>query len=135
MQYMFTGVRGHDAIVPYMWLSVAASVIAFLLFLVPATRRHPVTLNLGCALIYVGVYLEKGMGLVIPGMTPDTLGEIYEYAPSHTELWVALGVFSVGFLLFTLLVKIATPIMLGEFRLEEPERGRERKLEPAASAH
>jgi hypothetical protein len=29
---------------------------------------------------------------------------------------VSLGVFSVGFLLFTLMVKVATPIMLGEFR-------------------
>jgi molybdopterin-containing oxidoreductase family membrane subunit len=74
-----------------------------------------VTLNIGCLLIWIGVYLEKGMGLVIPGMTPDTLGEIYEYAPSMVEWWIAAGIFSVGFLLFTLMVKVATPIMLGEF--------------------
>jgi len=116
MQYMFHGVDGHTAIVPWMWLSVFCSIAAFLLFLVPRTRRNPVWLNVGCALIWTGVYLEKGMGLVIPGLTPDTLGEIYEYFPSHTELWVAAGVFSVGFLLFTLMVKIATPIMLGEFQ-------------------
>ncbi len=73
------------------------------------------TLNLGCVLIFIGVYLEKGMGLVIPGLTPDTLGEIYEYFPSNTELWIAAGIFSVGFLLFTVMVKVATPIMLGEF--------------------
>jgi len=114
MQYMFHGVGGHSAIVPWMWLSVFCSIAAFLLFLVPRTRRNPVWLNVGCALIWTGVYLEKGMGLVIPGLTPDTLGEIYEYFPSRTELWVAAGVFSVGFLLFTLMVKIATPIMLGE---------------------
>jgi molybdopterin-containing oxidoreductase family membrane subunit len=117
MQYMFAGVDGHASIVPYMWLAVAASFVAFVLFLVPKTRRNPVTLNLGCVLIYLGVYIEKGMGLVIPGLTPDTLGEIYEYFPSRTELWVAMGVFSVGFLLFTLMVKVATPIMLGEFRV------------------
>ena len=115
MRYMFLGVGEHRAIVPYMWLSVFCSVAAFLLFLVPATRRHPVTLNLGCVLIYAGVYLEKGMGLVIPGLTPDTLGEIYEYFPSQTEVWISAGIFSFGFLLFTLMVKIATPIMLGEF--------------------
>ena len=116
MRYAYTGIEGHDSIVPYMWLSVAASICAFLLFLVPSTRRNPVTLNLGCALIYLGVYLEKGMGLVIPGLTPDTLGEIYEYFPSRTEVLVSVGVFSVGFLLFTLMVKVATPIMLGEFQ-------------------
>ena len=120
MKYMFLGVEGHTAIVPYMWLSVAASVVAFVLFLVPATRRNVVTLNLGCALIYLGVYLEKGMGLVIPGMTPDTLGEIYEYVPSRSEIAISAGIFSVGFLLFTLMVKVATPIMLGEFRADAP---------------
>jgi len=116
MRYMFLGLGEHTAIVPYMWLSVFCSVVAFLLFLIPQTRRNPITLNLGCILIYIGVYLEKGMGLVIPGMTPDTLGEIYEYFPSNNELWISAGIFSIGFLLFTLMVKVATPIMLGEFR-------------------
>jgi Ni/Fe-hydrogenase subunit HybB-like protein len=123
MRYMFVGVAGHDSIVPYMWLSVIASTAAFVLFVIPATRRNVVTLNLGCALIYAGVYVEKGMGLVIPGLTPDTLGEIYEYVPSSTEVWVAAGVFSAGFLLFTLMVKVATPIMLGEFRIGSPRAG------------
>ncbi|HEX5050729.1 MAG TPA: NrfD/PsrC family molybdoenzyme membrane anchor subunit [Planctomycetota bacterium] len=116
MRYMFFGIGEHTAIVPYMWSSVACSIAAFLLFLIPKTRRNPVTLNIGCVLIWIGVYLEKGMGLVIPGMTPDTLGEIYEYFPSRSELWIAAGIFSVGFLVFTLMVKVATPIMLGEFR-------------------
>ncbi|NOT30371.1 MAG: polysulfide reductase NrfD [Planctomycetes bacterium] len=115
MQYMFTGLAGHAPIVPYMWTSVACSLVAFLLFLVPRTRRNPATLNLGCLLIWAGVYLEKGMGLIIPGLTPDTLGEIYEYFPSQNELWVSAGIFSIGFLLFTLMVKVATPILLGEF--------------------
>ena len=130
MRYMFTGVHGHNSIVPYMWTAVACSVVAFVLFLVPSTRRNPITLNLGCLLIYTGVYLEKGMGLVIPGLTPDTLGEIYEYFPSTNEVLVSMGIFSVGFLVFTLMVKVATPIMLGEFRLNpvqetKPEQHRE----------
>jgi Ni/Fe-hydrogenase subunit HybB-like protein len=99
-----------------MWIAVACSILSFLIFLVPKTRKNPVTLVIGCALIYSGVYIEKGMGLVIPGMTPDALGEIYEYVPSTSEVIISLGVFSVGFLLFTLMVKVATPIMLGEFR-------------------
>jgi molybdopterin-containing oxidoreductase family membrane subunit len=48
-------------------------------------------------------------------MTPDTLGEIYEYRPTMVELEVAAGIFAVGFLVFTLLVKIAVPILVGEF--------------------
>ncbi|MHC5065751.1 MAG: sulfate reduction electron transfer complex DsrMKJOP subunit DsrP [Planctomycetota bacterium] len=118
MRYMFFGIGEKTAIVPYMWLSVFCSIAAFLLFLVKKTRMNPITLNIGCVLIWLGVYLEKGMGLVIPGLTPDTLGEIYEYFPSNVEIVVSAGIFSIGFLLFTLMVKVATPIMLGEFRSE-----------------
>ncbi|MFV1959181.1 MAG: NrfD/PsrC family molybdoenzyme membrane anchor subunit, partial [Planctomycetota bacterium] len=117
MRYMFAGVAGHDAIVPYMWASVAASIVAFGLFLIPRTRRNPWTLNLGSVLIFGGVFLEKGMGLVIPGMTPDTQGEIYNYVPTSTEWAVSAGIFAAGALVFTLLVKVATPIMLGQMHV------------------
>ena len=40
MQYMFIGVDGHTAIVPYMWLSVVCSIVAFVLFLIPRTRTQ-----------------------------------------------------------------------------------------------
>jgi len=111
MQYLFSGVRGHTTIVPYAWLSLLLSLGAFLLFLIPKTRKHPVTLNLGALMIYTGVYIEKGIALVIPGFTPSTLGDIYEYFPSRVELMVAGGIYGVGFLLFTLMVKVAIPIV------------------------
>jgi molybdopterin-containing oxidoreductase family membrane subunit len=114
-QYLYSGVDGHTALVPFAWASLICSVIAFLLFLFPATRRNLVTLNLGCLLIYAGVYIEKGLALVIPGMTPDTLGEFYEYVPTLSEVRVGAGIFAIGFLVFTVLCKIAIPI------LQEPE--------------
>jgi molybdopterin-containing oxidoreductase family membrane subunit len=114
-RYLYFGLQGHHPIVVYGWASVLCSTTAFLLFIVPATRRNFYTLNLGCLLIFVGVYIEKGIGLVIPGMTPDTLGEIYEYTPSVTEWMVAAGVFGVGFLIYTQLVKIAVPILDGRY--------------------
>ena len=62
------------------------------------------------------------MGLIIPGgFTPDPLGEIYQVqVPSITELRVAAGIFSVGFLIFTLMLKVAVPISLGEFQDDRP---------------
>ena len=66
------------------------------------------------------------MGLIIPGLTPDTLGEIYEYYPSMTELRVAAGVFAIGFLVFTLMLKVAVPIALNEFQLKRAPAGASR---------
>jgi Ni/Fe-hydrogenase subunit HybB-like protein len=122
-RYYWQGIGGHRALVPFAWLSLACSLVAFLLFLIPRTRRNWVTLNLGCVLIWAGVYIEKGMGLVVPGMTPDTLGEIYEYTPTANEWMVATGVFGIGFLVFTVLVKIAVPIMSGAFHFESRPGG------------
>ena len=112
-QYLFSGVDGNNGIVIFGWAAVICSTSAFLIFLVPKTRRNPIMLNLGALLIYSGVYIEKGVALVIPGFAPSTMGEIYDYTPSFTELQVAAGIFGVGFLMFTLLIKIAVPIMTG----------------------
>ncbi|MBI5365601.1 MAG: polysulfide reductase NrfD [Planctomycetes bacterium] len=122
-QYLFSGFHGANSLVVYSWAAIACSVISFVLFLVPATRRNFVTLNLGCLLIYTGVYIEKGIGLVVPGFTPSILGEIYEYVPTLNEVRIGGAVFSIGFLVFTFLCKIAVPMMTGEFRtagLAEP---------------
>jgi len=112
-QYLYSGAHGHHALVPWAWASILCSVVAFVLFLVPATRRNFFTLNLGCLLIYSGVYIEKGLALVIPGMTPDTLGEFYEYVPTMTELRIGAGIFSIGFIVFTVLCKISIPLIQG----------------------
>ncbi|ACL65861.1 Polysulphide reductase NrfD [Anaeromyxobacter dehalogenans 2CP-1] len=122
-KYLWGGIGEHTVLVKYAWLSLACSVIAFLLFLTPRTRKNFVTLNVGCVLIWAGVYIEKGMGLIIPGFTPSTLGQIYEYTPTKMEWAIAAGVFGVGFLTFTILVKIAVPILVGTFRAPERAHG------------
>ncbi len=122
-EYMFGGLHGHSAIAVYAWGSVVASVIAFVLFIVPKWRQNIVVLNVGAVLIYFAVYVEKGVALVVPGFTPSTLGGIYEYTPSFLELRVAAGVFSLGFLLFTLMLKVAIPSVL---------RGGDKAAAPAA---
>jgi len=112
--YLYFGIGEHNKIVPYGWLAIIFDTVAFILFLVPSTRKNFITLNIGAVLIYAGVYIEKGIGLIIPGFTPDTLGEIYEYFPSRTEILITIGIFSAGFLIYTLLLKVAVPIILGE---------------------
>jgi molybdopterin-containing oxidoreductase family membrane subunit len=119
-RYWFEGIGTHRTLVPYAWTAVGLNVSAFVLFIVPRFRRNWLLLNLGCFATYAGCYIDKGMGLIIPGLTPDTLGEIYEYVPSMTELRVAAGVFALGFLVFTLMLKVAVPILLGELETATP---------------
>jgi Ni/Fe-hydrogenase subunit HybB-like protein len=115
LRYLFEGLHGHTQLVPWIWAAMAMNVIAFFIFLFPSTRKRLGTLNLGCLLIIVGVWIKKGHGFVIPGFVPDPLGEIYVYIPNVLELMVSFGIWAVGLLIFTLLMKVAIPIETGEF--------------------
>jgi quinol-cytochrome oxidoreductase complex cytochrome b subunit len=116
MKYLYFGLHGHNALVPWMWTAMIFNITAFFLFLRPKTRENLLTLNIACVLIIIGVYIEKGMGLTIPGFVPGTLGEIYEYSPTFVEKAVTIGVWATGALIYTLLMKFAIPVYTGELR-------------------
>lgn len=115
MEYLYQGLHGHNSLVPWIWSALFMNVTAFLIFLTPKTRQNLITLNIGSLLIIAGVWIEKGLGLIVPGFIPDPLGEIYEYLPNITEIAVSLGIWAFGFLIFTLFMKIAIPIQRGDF--------------------
>ncbi len=120
-RYLFEGLHGHNQLVPWIWAAMVMNVIAFIIFLIPQTRKRLTTLNLGCLLIIIGVWIEKGPGFVVPGFVPDPLGEIYEYIPNLVELMVSFGIWATGLLIFTLLMKVAIPIETGKFTHTEYE--------------
>ena len=115
MEYLYVGLQGKGRLVPWIWTAFAFNVTAFVIFLVPYTRKRFITLNIGCILIITGIWIEKGMGLIIPGFIPAPLGEVWEYSPSSIEILVAMGIWSIGALVLTFLLKIIIPIELGEF--------------------
>jgi molybdopterin-containing oxidoreductase family membrane subunit len=118
MQYLYQGLHGHSRLTPWIWTAMAFNTIGFLLFLLPRTRQRFLTLNIGCGLIFIGIWIEKGMGLIIPGFIPDTLHDIYEYMPSTLEVLIGLGIWAFGGLLYTLAVR--TVIALDTGRLRHP---------------
>lgn len=122
VEYLFEGLHGHNLLVPWIWAAMTMNVVAFIIFLIPAARKRLLTLNLGCLLVIIGVWIEKGPGFVIPGFVPDPLGEIHEYIPNLLELMVSFGIWALGLLVFTLLMKVAIPIETGEFTHTEFEK-------------
>jgi len=114
IQYMFFGLNGHSEITLYIWCGTLLSVLACVIYLMPRVRRIPFFMNLGAIMIYCGVYIDKGMGLLVSGQTPDTLGEFYSYFPTYVEWFVGTGIFAFGALIYTLLIKVAIPISSGQ---------------------
>jgi molybdopterin-containing oxidoreductase family membrane subunit len=118
IRYLYFGLHGKSALVPWIWTATVLNVSAFFLFLLPRTRENFTTLNMGCLFVITGVYIEKGLGLVIPGFVPDTLGEIYEYTPTTPEVLITIGVWATGALIYTLLLKFAVPVYTGKLRFK-----------------
>ncbi|MBC8294136.1 MAG: polysulfide reductase NrfD [Proteobacteria bacterium] len=112
-RYLYFGLHGHEGLVPWIWAAVAMNTVSTLL-LVSHRSRQIVYLNLACVLAIVGIWIEKGMGLIVPAFVPTPLGQVIEYTPSVNETLVCVGIWAFGFLLYTLMLKSAVPILTGE---------------------
>jgi molybdopterin-containing oxidoreductase family membrane subunit len=122
-RYLFFGLGEHNALVPWIWTAIALNVLATVALMIHPLRRNPHWLMPACAVLFVSIWVEKGIGLVVPGFVPSPLGEIVEYAPTWVELCVTAGVWALGLFVLTVLVRVALPIELGDARsphLEAP---------------
>lgn len=122
-RYLFFGLHGHRELVPWIWTAIALNVSAAAVFLTPALNRRRGVLNVALVGTFVGVWIEKGMGLIVPGFIPSTLHEIVPYAASGNEWRVTWGVWALGIMVLTVALRIAAASMQGRFTLhgDKPE--------------
>ena len=73
----------------------------------------------------VGIWIEKGMGLIIPGFIPSTLHEVVEYSPSLTEWKITAGIWAFGLLILTVILKVAVAVFTNRlsFAVQSPSAG------------
>ena len=69
-QYLFFGLHGHDALVPWMRTSLVMNICATLLLTLHPVRRNRTILGFLALLLFVAIWIDKGMGLIIPGFIP-----------------------------------------------------------------
>ena len=109
-KYLFVGLHGHGALVPWMWASMILMVVSIILLVNPATRKNETTLVAACITVFIGTWIDKGLGMISGGFVPNPLHHVNEYVPTIPELAISIGVWAIGFLVLTALFKIAVSI-------------------------
>ena len=115
IQYLFFGLEHHgqiyDNLVPFMRMFVLFFVVGVGLLSLPYARKeNELLVGLGCALIFISFWLDKGVGFVLGGFVPTPLEEVVEYYPSANEIFITLGVWAMGAFILTILYKIAIDV-------------------------
>jgi Ni/Fe-hydrogenase subunit HybB-like protein len=116
-RYLYFGEGHHRALVPWIWSAVVLNLVGTILFFTPAALRRSNTRVVACLLVLGGIWIEKGMGLIIPGFVPSTLHEVVEYLPSLTEWKITAGIWAFGLLLLTVMLKVTIAVFTGEMKI------------------
>jgi molybdopterin-containing oxidoreductase family membrane subunit len=104
------GLHGISLLAPWIWASLFMTILAAAILLSPV-RHNPAALMVACVMIIVGIWIEKGLGFVVPGFIPSTLGDFVQYIPSINEIFICIGIWSFGLLVYTIFLKGALPIV------------------------
>ena len=110
LKYLYTGIEGHGKLVPVMWTSTILAVIALFLLVPPKFRKNERLLVVACIATFLSLWIEKGFGLIVGGFVPNPFERITEYWPTLPETLITLAVWAIGFLVLTILYKIAVSI-------------------------
>lgn len=103
LAYLYFGLDGHTALVPWMWSALVMGLTAAVLLLRPAWRTNHTRLAWACGLVFGCTWIDKGLGMMAGGFIPNPLHQVVEYSPTAIEVLVTLGIYALGALILTVL--------------------------------
>ncbi|MGI9101416.1 MAG: sulfate reduction electron transfer complex DsrMKJOP subunit DsrP [Terriglobales bacterium] len=112
-EFLFVGLNGERGLVPFIWLSAVLAAVSLVLLLVPQLRRDTRVLAVAAVMVFVSLWLEKGLCLIICGFVPSPLGAVTRYAPTFPETAIVAGIWAMGALLITVLYKVTISVRSG----------------------
>jgi len=105
--YLFFGLKGHSSLVPWIWTSIILNLTATIILAFNPGKNSPKVLMPVCIVLFFAIWVEKGVGLIVPGLIPSPLGEVTDYSPTWVEICVTLGILALGTFVVTMLIKPA----------------------------
>ncbi len=106
-EYLYLLGGGHN-LAPWMWISAVFAIAALIILFTPNLRRTQ--LPLACVFVFISLWLEKGLGLIVGGFVPSPLGAVAHYAPTLPEWSIVAGIWALGALLITVFYKVTVSV-------------------------
>ena len=110
LEYLYFGLEGKYQMVPWMWFSIIAGIFSIAMFLFQHLKPSKTFLIIACIGIIISLWIDKGIGLIIGGFIPSPEGEVVEYNTTFIEITVTLGIWAIGLLILTTLLKIVVSV-------------------------
>jgi molybdopterin-containing oxidoreductase family membrane subunit len=110
LRYLFAGLGGHASLVPWMWISTLVAAATLVPLVVPRWRRNERILATACVLVIASLWIDKGIGLMVGGFVPSSLGAVTDYAPTIPEVAITLGIWAIGTLMVTVFYRITLSV-------------------------
>ena len=105
-RFLFVGLEGYNTIANGMTVAVISAAAALVLLINPRTRKKDSFLAVACVLVFLSLWIEKCLSLLVTGFVPSPLGHVTRYTPTGPEVAIAIGIWAMGFLIITVLYKI-----------------------------
>jgi molybdopterin-containing oxidoreductase family membrane subunit len=109
-RFLFVGLEGHAPLAAWMWTATILAALSLVLLVTPRWRTDERTLAAACVMVFLSLWIDKGLGLIVGGFVPSPLGHVTSYVPTLPEVSITLGIWAVGFLMITVLYKIALAV-------------------------
>jgi molybdopterin-containing oxidoreductase family membrane subunit len=109
-KYLYFGLEGHSLLAPWMWTALLLMSVSCILLIIPSTRKNENILAVTCVALFIGTWIDKGLGLVTGGFVPTTLHRVQDYIPTLPEVLISTGIFGVGLLVLTILLKLVVEV-------------------------
>lgn len=123
-KYLFFGLEHHghfyNNLVPWIWTAIGLECLSLVVLMTPLVQKR-LLFNICCVMLIFAVWVEKGMGLLIPGFIPTPMGDIVEYDPTFNEIMVCVGIWAFGALIYSWLLHLSIPILTGKFAMKKSE--------------
>lgn len=109
-KFMFLGLDGNTELVPWMWTSMALAALSLVLLIVPKYRNNEKVLAFTCVIVFLSLWIDKGIGLIIAGFIPSPLETVAKYVPTLPEMTIVAAIWAIGMLMITVFYKIALSV-------------------------